>query len=103
VVEANGGTAARNTTNANHGKVDADNNPLDPRNVQQGAKEYLDAKIDYMKGLPDSDPRKAIGQALFDAQKQNKIVYMEVHTKKLAADGGPSPMVSQWLGPAALL
>ncbi len=102
VVEAKGGTAARNTTNANRGKFDANGDPLPPKNVQQGSKDYLDAQIVYMKSLPDSDPRKAIGVALDSARENNKIVYLEVHAKKLAADGGPSLMVSQWLGPAAL-
>lgn len=102
VVEAKGGSAARNTTDANRGKFDADGNPLKPKNVQQGSKEYLDAQIDYMITLPATDPRKAIGDALDAARDSNKIAYVEVHAKKLAADGGPSLMVSQWFGPGTL-
>lgn len=102
VVEAKGGTAARNTTNANRGKFDANGDPLSPRNVQQGSKDYLDAQIDYMKSLPDTDPRKLIGVQLDAARDANKIAYLEVHAKKLTADSGPSLMVSQWLGPASL-
>lgn len=44
-----------------------------PKNAQQGTEDYLDSQIDFIRSLPASDSRNAIGAALFDAKKKAKL------------------------------